>query len=231
MTILVVLPGLDGTATLHSDFSDAARIAFDSVVVISYPSSQVLDYVALEKLVRAQLPVTARFVLLGESFSGPIALSIAANPPSNLLGIVLSTTFAESPVPLFAPFASFTRFAPVRALPLSLLSWWLLGRWATPQLEAALQNALLSVMPEVLRARVGIALRVKALTACRSVSLPVLYLRGTNDRLLYQHAGRQISEAIAHCTIKDISGPHLLLQAAPQACALAVSEFVSRLGR
>lgn len=229
MTALVVLPGLDGTATLHSTFSEAARAVFDSVVVISYPASQSLDYVALEGLVRTKLPGVAPFVLLGESFSGPIALSIAANPPSNLLGIVLSTTFAESPVPWFAPFTSFARFAPVRAMPLSLLSWWLLGRWATPQLEAELKNALLAVTSEVLRFRVAVALRVKALAICRSVSLPVLYLRATDDRLLSGRASRDIREAITDCTMVDIQGPHLLLQAVPLACAHTVGEFASRL--
>lgn len=229
MTMLLVLPGLDGTATLHSAFADAARSAFDSIVVIPYPADQVLDYVSLERLVRSQLPTTTQFVLLGESFSGPIALSIAASPPSNLIGVVLSTTFAESPMPLFAPLASLMRFAPVRALPLPLLSWWLLGRWATPPLEKALQSALIAVQPEVLRARVVTALKAKGSDACRAVSLPVLYLRGTDDRLLYRHAGRQIADVIAHCTIKDIAGPHLLLQAAPEACARAVGEFASHL--
>lgn len=231
MTVLVVLPGLDGTATLHSAFADAVRAAFDSIAIISYPPDQILDYVALERLVRAQLPSVVPFVLLGESFSGPIALSIAANPPSNLVGVILSTTFAESPVPMFGPLASLTRFAPVRAIPLSFLSWWLLGRWATPQLEAALQNALLAVKPAVLRSRVASALRAKALVSCRAVSLPVLYLCATNDRLLSWRAGRQISAAIAHCTTVNIAGPHLLLQAVPQACSHAVSEFASRLGR
>lgn len=230
MTALVVLPGLDGTATMHSPFADAVGAAFDSVAVISYPPDQALDYAALETLVRADLPSGAPFVLLGESFSGPIALSIAANPPRNLIGLVLSTTFAESPAPLFSPFASFTRLAPVRALPLSLLSWWLLGRWTTPQLEAALRGALLTVTPAVLRFRAATALRAKALVNCRAISVPVLYLRATNDRLLSQRAARQIASAIPHCTTVDITGPHLLLQAAPQACARAVSEFASRLG-
>lgn len=229
MTALVVLPGLDGTATLHFDFSEAAREAFDSVAVISYPVNQNLDYVALERLVRAKLPIATPFVLLGESFSGPIALSIAASPPSNLLGIVLSTTFAESPVPLLVPFTSFVRFAPVRAMPLALLSWWLLGRWATPQLEADLKNALLAVTSEVLRFRVAVALRAKVLAVCRSVSLPVLYLRATDDRLLSGRAGRAICETITDCVVVDIEGPHLLLQAVPVACARAVSEFASRL--
>jgi pimeloyl-[acyl-carrier protein] methyl ester esterase len=231
MTILVVLPGLDGTTGLRSDFSDAVRATFDSIAVIAYPSDQALDYDALERLVRAQLPATTPFVLLGESFSGPIALSIAADPPSNLQWIVLSASFAESPVRLLTPFAPFVRFAPAHTLPLPLLSWWLLGRWATPPLEAMLQKALLTVAPEVLRTRAGVALRVNALGICRSIHLPVLYLRGTNDRLLSRHAGRKIREAIARCTIKDIPGPHLLLQASPVACAHAIGEFASQQGR
>ena len=100
MTVLVVLPGLDGTATLHSAFVDAVYAAFDSVAVISYPSNQILDYVALEALVRAELPPVAAFVLLGESFSGPIALSIAANaPPKQRETSTRPNSTAPSPPP------------------------------------------------------------------------------------------------------------------------------------
>src|SRR5688572_4533538 len=109
MTALFLLPGLDGTATLHSAFAAAVSHAFDSVTVVSYPTDQALGYSALESLARAALPPVAPFVLLGESFSGPIALSIAADPPPNLVGLVLSTTFARSPVPIFSALASFTR--------------------------------------------------------------------------------------------------------------------------
>jgi pimeloyl-ACP methyl ester carboxylesterase len=130
---------------------------------------------------------------------------------------------------LFSPLASFTRLAPVRSLPLSLLSWWLLGRWATPQLEASLQSALLAVAPAVLRFRAAIALRAKAPISCRAISVPVLYLRATEDRLLSGSAGKQIASAIPHCTAEHIAGPHLLLQAVPQACARAVGEFAARL--
>ena len=133
MTALIVLPGLDGTATLHSGFSNAASHLFDPVTVIPYPSQQPLGYSELEVLVRAALPPVAPYLLLGESFSGPIALSIAANPPPNLVGVVLSTSFGNSPFWALSPFAVLSRFAPVRSVPHSLLSWLLLGRWATPQ--------------------------------------------------------------------------------------------------
>ena len=230
MTVLLVLPGLDGTATLHAAFIDAVRAAFDRVTVISYPPDQLLDYTELEVLVRTKLPTAERFVLLGESFSGPIALSIAACPPSNLAGVVLSTTFAESPNAQLSPFSSLTRFAPVRSLPLPLLSWVLLGRWATPQLEAELQSALQAVRPAVLRLRAGSALRANALTHCRSISVPTLYLQATHDRLLPRRAGNKIVSAISHCAAANIAGPHLLLQAVPQACASEVSHFAARLG-
>ena len=230
MTALVVLPGLDGTATLHTEFVTSVSPAFDSVTVVPYPPDQALGYVALEALVRTSLPPAAPFVLLGESFSGPIALSIAANPPPNLVGIVLSTTFAKSPVPLLSPLAVFTRIAPVRALPLALLSWLLLGRWTTPHLEASLQSALLAVSPAVLRFRVAEAMRADVSASLGVVAAPVLYLRAIHDRLLSAATGRHILSAIPQCTATDIMGPHLLLQAAPQDCAHAVGDFAKCLG-
>jgi pimeloyl-ACP methyl ester carboxylesterase len=231
MTHLVILPGLDGTAALQSAFVDAIDSAFESVIVVSYPADRILDYSELELLARAALPHGVPFVLLGESFSGPIALSIAADPPPDLVGVVLSTTFARSPVPLLSPLASFTRFAPVRTLPLSLLSWCLLGRWATPQLESSLEDALLSVAPAVLRSRAAIALRVNVASRLRAISIPMLYLRATEDRLLSRSAGHQIRSVAPNVKSIDIDGPHLLLQASPQASALAVSNFAAQFAR
>jgi pimeloyl-ACP methyl ester carboxylesterase len=229
MAALVVLPGLDGTATLHSGFSNAASRWFEPVAIIPYPSQQPLGYSEIEVLVRAALPTVAPFLLLGESFSGPIALSIAANPPPNLVGLVLSTSFGNSPFWMFSPLAAFTRFAPVRSVPHSLLSWLLLGRWATPELEASLQSALRSVSPAVLRSRAATALRAK-LPSLAAVSVPVLYLRATQDRLLSPSAGEHLVSSIPQCTLTDIAGPHLLLQAAPQACASAIGDFGRHLG-
>ena len=229
MTALIVLPGLDGTATLHSGFSNAASHLFDPVTVIPYPSQQPLGYSELEVLVRAALPPVAPYLLLGESFSGPIALSIAANPPPNLVGVVLSTSFGNSPFWALSPFAVLSRFAPVRSVPHSLLSWLLLGRWATPELEASLQSALRSVSPTVLQSRAATALRAK-LPSFVTISVPVLYLRATQDRLLSPSAGEHLVSSIPQCTLTDIAGPHLLLQVAPQACASVIGEFGRRLG-
>ncbi len=229
MLKLVILPGLDGTTTLLRDFMDAARPTFDSVMAVAYPCDCLLSFDELERIARDALPKVGSFVLLGESFSGPIALSIAANPPAGLAGLVLSTTFANSPVSMLRPFAGLARFAPVHSLPISLLSWCLLGRWATPQLISALSGALHSVAASVLRSRASMALRVDV-TACLSrITVPVLYLQATKDRLLRPGASKVILQGIPRTTLTRVAGPHLLLQAAPTRVADAVATFVSEL--
>lgn len=229
VTALVILPGLDGTAALHAQFVACLGGVFGPVAVLRYPPDEALDYAALEVLVRAGLPRDVPFVLLGESFSGPIALSIAADPPANLVGVVLSTTFARTPLPFISPLAPLARFAPVRALPLALLSWWLLGRWATPALNVALERALLEVHPAVLRQRAALAMQADVSAVLARIGVPVLYLRAKNDRLILPGAGDRILSVIKHATIKEIAGPHLLLQACPSSAARAVRDFVEGL--
>ncbi len=230
MIELVVLPGLDGTATLLADFKAASMASFNSVTTVSYPNDLALNYAELESIARNALPKDKPFILLGESFSGPIALAIASNPPPGLAGLVLSATFAKNPVALLKPFAALTRFAPVRVLPVSVLSWFLLGSWATPQLKSALRIALHSVAPSVLRTRAGESLRVNVTDRLSSISVPVLYLRATHDRLILPSAGNRIVAAIPHSKHLSIAGPHLLLQTAPVACAKAVADFANSLG-
>jgi pimeloyl-[acyl-carrier protein] methyl ester esterase len=224
MTALVVLPGLDGTTTMLSAFADAARSHFSSVQLIAYPLDRTLGYRSLEELVRAKLPTDGAFVLLGESFSGPIAMSIAGDPPAGLVGLVLSTTFSKAPIPLLTPLASFTAFAPVRRVPTALLSWFLLGRWATPELRSSLASALAQVSPSVLRSRAAAALRADASASLGEISIPVLYLRATQDRLLPAKTIDPITAAIPHASVVEIPGPHLLLQAAPERAARVIAD-------
>lgn len=198
MTALVVLPGLDGTARLLATFADAARIAgIEEVTTVAYPVDRALDYAALERFVRDALPRRTRFVLLGESFSGPVAIAIAADPPPNLRGLALSTTFAKAPVPVPAPLAALARIAPVRTLPTMALSFALLGRWATPALERGLRDALDAVAPAVLRARAEAAMRVDVRDRLARIRMPALCLRATHDRLLRPGAHRALRAGLA----------------------------------
>jgi pimeloyl-[acyl-carrier protein] methyl ester esterase len=75
--MLVLLPGLDGTGKLFAAFVRALGAGVESRVV-GYSPDEPLGYEELELKVRAQLPLDRSYVLLGESFSGPIAMRIAA---------------------------------------------------------------------------------------------------------------------------------------------------------
>jgi pimeloyl-[acyl-carrier protein] methyl ester esterase len=224
---LILLPGLDGTGLMHSEFLQAMAEDFEHITVITYPPDQQLSYEELEQLVRNRLPLEGPFAILGESFSGPIALSIAASPPPGLAEVILTTSFAASPSLLIDVFAPLARFAPVRSVPLKVLSWLLLGRWATREMEKELQQALLSVKPHVLRDRAQSAMRVNVSAKLKSIALPLLHIRATQDRLLSRHASEKILNGVNGSQLVDVTGPHLLLQTAPHECARVVREFIA----
>ena len=94
MTVLVLLPGMDGTGELFAPFEAKLRVP---LVRIAYPATESMDYLQLVEYVRQRLPVGQRFVLLGESFSGPVAIGVAAQRPPLLAGLVLCCTFARTP--------------------------------------------------------------------------------------------------------------------------------------
>ena len=72
---LVLLPGMDGTGELFSPLIKELGPDIQTVV-IRYPDLP-LDYAAHEAFARARLPSTGPFVVLGESFSGPIEIGRA----------------------------------------------------------------------------------------------------------------------------------------------------------
>jgi pimeloyl-ACP methyl ester carboxylesterase len=221
---ILILPGLDGTAELLSEFCALVRECNLEARTVAYPASEPLGYNALEPLVRSQLPRGRPFVLMAESFSGPLALRIARQPPEGLVGLVLSTSFARSPLPWLRPLLGLARLAPAR-LPMAVLSPLLLGRWATPELEARLNSALASVSPATLRARAVAALQVDESQSLSRIHVPALCLQATHDRLLRASAGLELQRSLANCKVLRFEGPHLLLQTAAPACARAVAQF------
>lgn len=225
----MILPGLDGTTALLDAFCSRLLQLGVGARAIAYPTDQPAGYLELEAMVRAQLVGARPFVMLGESFSGPLAIRIAANPPTGLTGLVLSTTFARAPVPALAPLASLLRFAPARP-PMALLFWLLLGRWATPGLQTALGEALHAVSPDVLRARAAAPMRVDVSALLPSVHVPTLQLIASHDRLLASSTSKFLANRLPRCRTVTISGPHLLLQVASEACAKEVAEFIQGLG-
>jgi pimeloyl-[acyl-carrier protein] methyl ester esterase len=225
---LILLPGLHGTCELLADFM--AALGEDAPVhAVDYPRDRVLDHAALADFVRPLLPVGKPFVLLGESFSGPIAIRLAAERPRGLCGVVLSTSFAANPRPHLARFASLARAVPAQALPVGVFTFWLLGRWTTPKLRADFAQVLGAVDGDVLAERLIACTQVDVGALLPKIAVPLLYLRASRDRLLPQATGARVVAAVKQGRLVDLDGPHCLLQAIPAQAARVVREFAGSL--
>jgi len=224
---LVILPGLDGSGELLTEF---ARELADKLIVeiVTYPSDLPLGYEELAVLVLSKLPITEPFVLHGESFGGPLALTVAARYPPGLVGIVLCASFARFPFGAIRALRALVPFSPTRA-PLPLLSWALLGRWATSAWVRRMAQGIERLSPSVRRARVMAALSIDTRAALSRLELPLLYIRAAEDRLVWASAGAEVMASARNGHLVEVSGPHFVLQSAPTGFAKAVLGFVHEL--
>lgn len=221
---LVLLPGMDGTGDLFSDFVQA--LPHDQPFqVVRYPTQEVMGYDALLAHVVSQLP-SGPFVLLGESFSGPLALRLAAAQPAQLLGLVLVCTFAQAPVRLPRAIAQALQHAPISRLAAFGSGPVLLGLNASAHCRSALAAAIAKVAPRVMSHRAAEVLQVDVSPALPAVQVPVLDLRAQQDRLVPLGAGQVLKRGIRQLTQITIKGPHALLQVQPHEAAEVVRRFV-----
>ncbi|TAK85211.1 MAG: alpha/beta hydrolase [Aquabacterium sp.] len=227
MLTLVLLPGLDGTGDLFDSFIAAAGANAD-IRVVRYPPDQPLGYAPLEAHARAALPDAGDYVLLGESFSGPIAISIAASAPPGLKGVVLCCTFARCPLPALTWLGPLVSVLPVAHAPLAALDWLLAGRYSSASLRAALRSSLAQVAPEALRARLRAVMQVDVREKLSRVGLPVLCLQAAHDRTVPRAASQLILSLRPQTELVELDAPHFLLQTVPGEAWQVVSAFAQR---
>ena len=230
MPSLVLLPGLDGTGDFFQPLLEALAGDIDTHVV-RYPAAGAYDYATCQQLVRAELPEDEPYVLLGESFSGPVAIALAAQAPRGLAGIILCCTFASSPRPRLRFMRTLLPFLPFHGSGSSLrLSRFLvLGRWITPAIRELHQRILASVPAKTIRSRLEAVADCDVRAALTSVRVPILCLVGTHDRLIPGAAARLIQEHAPAATLIEIDAPHCLLQCAPRPAAAKIREFLQTL--
>jgi len=221
MTKIVLLPGSDGTCILFSPLIECMKLDCFS---IAYPPDQVLDYEQLANLIRPQLPLDEPYVLLGESFSGPIAIDLAASNPPGLVGLILCASFAKSPYPLLRHIAPIVQFLPVN-LPLWFFSTMLMGHYATPELKQMLGSALRLLSPQVLRGRIRSILTIDYLWKVGQIKVPTLYIRAKHDRVVPRSAGDAFMKVIPNGEMVEIEAPHFVLQCCPEDAAMVINQY------
>ena len=225
---LVMLPGMDGTGELFSRFVAALGPGMEALV-LRYPADQPLGYAELEARVREALPTDRPYVLLAESFSGPIGIELASQRPSQLEGLVLCCTFARNPRPAMRALQALLPAIPLAALPVAPLGRALMGRDFDPILQAELAAAIRPLPAPVMRARLRAVLQVDATARWREVRVPTLSLRAAQDLVVPRSAGDWLLETRPGTELVELQGPHFLLQKRPDEAAAAVRRFMQRL--
>ncbi len=223
--VLVLLPGLDGTGKLFVEFVKSLGSGVESLI-LAYPKDRSLGYDELEALVLGALPRDRRFILLGESFSGPLAIRVAARSPAGLVSLILCATFAKNPFPWLGWARPLAAYLPVKSLPRWVRAPLMWGSASAQRAPAQMERAMAGVAQNVIRRRIGALLAVDETPALARLHLPILVLKAAHDRVIPPAATRRILSAQPGAELAEIQGPHLLLQTRPAECATAVLRFI-----
>jgi pimeloyl-ACP methyl ester carboxylesterase len=223
---LVLLPGLDGTGELFATFVAAFHDL--PVQVVAYPPDREMNYGGHEAWVRERLPAE-EFVLLAESFSGPVGVAIAAAAPGNLRGLVFCASFASNPLPVFGPLARLVGAFPAVKIPPALFAPLLYAGHGTPELRRQHAQAMSKVSAATLRARVAAILAADYSALLRRIQVPMMYLLATRDRLVPRSAYLEMQRLRPDIRLEEFDAPHFLLQTRSRASAAAVRAFIGAL--
>jgi pimeloyl-[acyl-carrier protein] methyl ester esterase len=226
----ILLPGLDGSGRLFAPLLAAAPRAFEATPV-SFPPDEPLGYDALAELVRPRLP-RGRFVLVAESFSGPLAVRLAAERPRGLAALILAATFLHHPLdPILHPVRSLVGARLFGApMPAPVIRHFMAGPDAPDAVVAEVQHAVAAVRAEVLAHRAAEALRVDAREALASVAVPILFLAPTRDRLIRRDAHEDVVALRPDAEVALLEAPHMVLQRCPHASLARMEEFLAAPG-
>lgn len=231
LPLFVLLPGFDGSGQLFEPLLAQEHLPFDPSVV-ALPADAPRGYDELLAWLEPRLP-TEPFGLLAESFSGPLAIRLAARHAERVTHLVLAATFLRSPLRSWlAPFAALARPALFSRPPPAIGVRTLLAGWDAPSdLVGAIRGAMTILPRNVAAARARAALAADETAAFASVNVPTLWIQGREDHLLRPDHLDDVRAARADARIAPILGPHTILQRRPQQCVAAIGRFITEAAR
>jgi pimeloyl-[acyl-carrier protein] methyl ester esterase len=226
MLTLVLLPGMDGTGDLFHPLIHEIE-DFVNVQLISYPVDSIDGYPRLTDFVRDKLPKDSDFVLLGESFSGPIAINLASERNPKLRGLILCCTFISNPRPGLRFFKCFLPLFPFGLASTKFIVHRLLGKFSTVAICELIQSSIKKVPAETIKSRILEVMSVNVENELRKIDVPILYLKARLDLLVPSNVLAHIKRIKHDVRVALIDGPHFLLQVNPSAAATAIKHFAS----
>jgi len=225
---IVLLPGLDGTGELFEPLINCIPEGI-TPIVISYPRDRQCGYGDLKTIVMNALPMGTDFFILGESFSGPLAIMIASERPERLKGLILCATFIKNPFRFVPAWLSIISVSPIyRPWPLLIRIRDMYGGDKINGLAEMAIKAIKTVRPDVIAGRVKSILKVNVEKELRSCGVPILYIMGAEDHLIKKHNFEMINKVRHDVLLKKIKTSHYILQLEPMKAAKELVEFMDK---
>ena len=189
-----------------------------------------MSYSELYHVLKDELPKKP-FVLLGESFGGPLALLLSRHADQYLKGIILCVSFVKNPrtllTKLLRPFLKPKHFQ--NDTPSWYIKTFLTNGLDDTTLIHNIKAASRELTPEVYYGRLTEIADVDVTDILGRCELPILYLRANNDRLVHKNSMRLIQNIGQNVRIQSFDAPHMLLQTKPEEAALGIQEFLNEI--
>lgn len=221
---IILLPGMDGTGLLFEplkrEFDDEPDIQ-----VISYPPDMNLSYAQLSEKVRSELHEQEEFVLVAESFAGPIGYQIAVNPPANLKAVIFVATFLTLP----KKFRRLMKVFPFGWLlnlhiPTFFVKIFFMGKDIPAEVIALFRQSIKQLKPGVLAFRLKELYNLKG--SNKIIDVPCSYIVASNDKLVPKIHVNEYKQIAPQLDVVEIKGPHFIAQANPGECAKVIKKYL-----
>lgn len=212
---IVLLPGLDGTGDLFARLSPLLDEQLN-VSVVRYPHDPTLGYAGYAELARKAVGRRQVFVL-GESFSGPVAVMVAKQLQDQIQGIVLAATFVRNPWPGWI-IRRAARTDPL-LIPKKMRDAILMGSFGDAELSRKIDEIALTLPRSVRTARLRAMAEVDVRPDFAALRCPILVLHGRGDWLVPKITMQEAVATKGGARMIVVPGAHMLLQTCAPAAA------------
>ncbi|MEO0574693.1 MAG: alpha/beta fold hydrolase [Pseudomonadota bacterium] len=226
---VIMLPGFDGSGLLFQPLIDAIGTSCGCLPVAYDNHKDVAGYISqIKAFCRDNGPA----IVIAESFSGPLAVEVMADPDVPIVAGVLSATFAKPPLALIISLAQKLRLASLTlpAVSEQVLRLFCLNGVRDIGLIRDIVNVVRNVDAPVMESRITALTHMDATLQLSNITQPVLLLHAADDRVVRRRFSASLAEGIPNLREITVPGPHLLLQASARDCAAQIVHFVRDVG-
>ena len=218
---LYLAPGFHGTGELFGPLVSALD-GNVSPQLISYPENLGPSLDAYVDFLAGQIDHEKPYLLLGESFSGPVALSLLARGAESCKGLLLIATFISNPAP-FPTLLATTLLSPFLGIrpPRWAICRYLVGRNGPSDLVDCLCKIASTLKRRIVLERFQILRQLRL----RDYDpwCPCHYMRAEGDELVSSAKSDELVAHVAGCTVSSVPGAHLIAQHSPEVVAAQIA--------